>query len=144
MIELEKRLQNIEDKIKSTKTALPVAGSLVDSYLYSEEATKTYGYGVLGSWSVTFTPDDPSLGPGIIEIGVLVEANSTAADLVPSNPQYVYAQNGFVTYSQETLKAYSDGYVFYANSDYPDDGYIAKITANVFSTIPGEVQITLI
>lgn len=144
MVEFEKRLQDMDYKIKNAKIALPVAGSLVDFYSYSQTATKSYGYGVLGTWLVTFIPDDPSQGIGITELGVLVEANSTAADLTHSNPQFAYAQNGYTIYSQESLKAHSDGYVFYSNSDYPNDGYIAKITANVFSTVPGEVTITLI
>lgn len=144
MVELEKRLQSIDDKIKNAKISLPVAGSLVDFYLYSETATKTYGYGVLGTWMVRFIPDDPSQGFGITEIGVLVEADSTAADLTPTNPQFCYAQNGYTVYTGDEPRAYSDGYVYYSNSSYPSDGFVAKITANVISTVAGKVTITLL
>lgn len=144
MIEFEKRLQNVDDKIKSFKSALPVAGSLVDFYIYTKTATKTYGYGVVGTWIVRFTPDDPEQGLGITEIGVLVEADSTASGLIPSNPQYTYAQNGYYVVTVGNLAAGSQGLVFYSNSSYPNDGYIARIKANVYSTVPGTVTITLI
>lgn len=143
MIKLEKRIQNIEDKIKNFKSALPVAGSLVDFYLYSESATKSYAPLELGVWTVKFTPDDPSKGLGITEIGVLVEADSTSSALAPSNPQYCYAQNGYYVITMGNLAAGSLGYVYYYNSSYPNDGYNAKITANVYSTVPGTVTITL-
>lgn len=133
---MEERLSKLDNEIKNTKTAMPIAGSLVDTYFYSKTDTAIYPDNTTVSFKVIFTPIDSSAGIGLTNMYSYSELLANDSYWAQFNPVFLdIDEGGYVNSSGE--------YVYegrFGASGYGDT-YTLRITAAVYSTVPGSIRI---
>ena len=134
---IEERVQRLRNEIKSLKTSMPVAGSLLDTYFYSTTVISTsYPDGSTVRFRIKFNPITPADGLGMTELFEYCESLADNAPWSDDNPVFLSVQNGY----------FVDGNGSAVREDtFSTTGmgtFKARITAAVYSTVPGNIEIT--
>ena len=133
---MEERMVKLENEIKSTKTAMPVAGSLVDTYFYSKTETATYPDNTPISYRVKFVPSNLAEGIGLTNMYNYCELLANDSYWSQFNPVFLdIDEGGFINSSGE--------YVYTGSFNASGYGatYTLRITVAAYSTVPGSVMI---
>lgn len=133
----EKTLCSLRDEIKSLKSSMPIAGSLLDLYFYSETTTVTYQENTHVYCEVKFVPDDPSEGLGITEVFYMLECFATGGYWSQFNPIFLTVHEGY--YENSEGEAQVDEEASFAGFG----DFETKVTVCVYSTVPGHIEIEL-
>ena len=132
---IEQRLERLQNEIKSLKTSMPIAGSLIDIYFYNEVFTKDFPDNTTARWTAKFTPTDPSAGLGFTIFYEYCEALSSDPRWEPYNPTFLSISEGY--YVAQNGEAARDG-GFYSSGF---GTFTVKVTISVYSTVPGSLSI---
>ena len=132
---IEQRLERIRSEIKSLKTSMPIAGSLVDIYFYNEVFTKSFPDNTTAKWTVKFTPANPSAGLGFTIMYEYCESLASDSYWAQFNPIFLAISEGYYLDNSGNA-AKDDGFV---SSGYGN--FTVKVTASVYSTVPGSLSI---
>lgn len=134
---VEKRLCSLRDKTKALKCSMPVAGSLLDIYLYTKTASATYPENTYVHCKVKFVPDNPADGLGITEVFYMLECFAEGGYWAQFNPIFLTVHEGY--YKNSNGEAQVDEEASFAGFG----GYEAKVTVCVYSTVSGHIEIEL-
>lgn len=133
---IEERLTKLENEIKSIKTSMPIAGSLLDTYFYNKVEVANYPDNVTASYKVKFVPLDSSSELGVTSMYTYCELLALDGYWSQFNPVFLSIQEGgYVNNSGEyeyTGSFFASGY---------GDSYDLRVTAAVYSTVPGSIEI---
>lgn len=132
---IEQRLERLQNEIKSLKTSMPIAGSLIDIYFYNGVFTKDFPDNTTARWTAKFTPTDPSAGLGFTIFYEYCEALSNDPHWVPYNPLFLAISEGYYV-TQSGIAARDDGLMSAGMGT-----FTAKVTISVYSTVPGSLSI---
>lgn len=133
---MEERINKLENEVKNTKTAMPIAGSLVDTYFYSKTETATYPDNTQISYRMKFIPSDPANGIGLTNMYNYCELLANDSYWSQFNPVFLdIDEGGYVNSSGEYV---CDGSF---NASGYGDTYTLRITVAAYSTVPGSVMI---
>lgn len=132
---IEQRLKNLDQDIKSLKSTMPIAGSLVDTFVYRKSASKTLQDNEWFECKARFVPLDKSQ-QGIVEMSLYREDYTSSPSWSANNPigasiSSGYSINDSGDYEVRTWGARSTG-----------DGYTwePRITVTVYGTIEGNIE----
>ena len=132
---MEQRLERIQNEIKSLKASMPISGSLIDTYFYTEVFTNTYNDNQQANFTIKFTPMDLDNGLGLTIMYEYCEALANDAYWSQFNPVFLSIDEGYyVNSSGQAVKDDS-----FTASGY--GAYTVRVTASVYSTIPGTLSI---
>lgn len=133
---IEERVQRLRDDIKALKTSMPISGSLLETYFYTKTSSATYADGATAHYTIKFVPTNPQNGLGITELFEYCEGLATGGQWAQYNPVFLTVFEGY--YVDGNGNAVRD-------ESYQSTGfgtYEVKVTASVYSTVPGNIQIT--
>lgn len=132
---IEERLTRLKNEIKDTKASMPIAGSLLDTYFYSKTDSEVYIDNTTGTYKVRFIPTLPDEGLGMTDMYTYCEVLASNAPWSQYNPvQLFIREGGYVDSNTE--------YVY--EDDFTASGFgnfTLRITAAVYSTVPGHIEI---
>lgn len=133
---MEERINKLENEVKNTKTAMPIAGSLVDTYFYSKTEIATYPDNTPISYRVRFIPASLTTGIGLTNMYSYCELLANDSYWSQFNPVFLdIDEGGYLNGSGE--------YVFESSFNASGYGatYTLRITSAVYSTVPGSIVI---
>lgn len=132
---IEQKLERLQGEIKSLKSAMPIAGSLLDTYFYTSVFTHDYNDGDLSKYTAVFTPTMPEYGLGVLSLYVYCESLSTDPRWSPYNPVFLSISEGYqVNNSGQAIRHDSFRATGFGT-------YTVKVTVSVYSTVPGTLSI---
>lgn len=132
---IEQRLERLQNEIKSLKTSMPIAGSLIDIYFYNEVFTKDFPDNTTARWTAKFTPINPSDGLGFTVFYEYCEALASDPYWSQFNPVFLAISEGY--YVNQSGQAIRDD----AFSSSGFGTFTVKVTISVYSTVPGSLSI---
>lgn len=132
---IEQRVEKLQNEIRSLKTSMPIAGSLVDIYFYNEVFTKVYPDNTTAHWTAKFIPTNPSAGLGFTIMYEYCEALASDPRWAQFNPVFLSISEGY--YINGSGHAVIDD--SFSSSGFGD--YTVKVTISVYSTVPGSLSI---
>ena len=134
---MEKSVARLENEMKSLKASLPVSGSLVETYIVTENFTKTLPNHSSYKYTITFTPYQDYEKIGINTMSVYVEDWASGPYTSQFNP---YSYSSVSNAAQD-----NSGTISYSNSGnvnfYDGDTFDMKIICSVYGTTPGTLSI---
>ena len=134
---IEERVQRLRNEIKSLKTSMPVGGSLLDTYFYSKTiVSNSYPDGATVNYRIKFNPVTPADGLGMTELFEYCEGLADNSPWSDNNPVFLAVNNGYFVDSNGS--AVKENSFFMSNFG----TFKARITAAVYSTVPGNIEIT--
>lgn len=133
---IEERVERLRNEIKSLKTTMPIAGSLVDTYCYTQSSSAVFPGNTRASYTMKFKPTFPENGLGLTEMFEYLEVYSSDPYWSQFNPIFLSVLNGY--YKDANGNAVKDWGFTYGNND----DYTVKVTVAVYSTVPGDIEIS--
>ena len=132
---IEQRLDKMQNEIRSLKSSMPIAGSLLDTYFYTAVFTHNYNDGQETNYTVKFTPVNPADGIGLTAMYTYCEALAQDAYWSQYNPVFLSIDEGYhVNSSGQAVR----------DDTFTASGfgtYTVKVTVSVYSTVPGSLSI---
>lgn len=131
---IEKRLEKIENDIKSLKSSMPISGSTIDTYILRNTTTKRFADGEDYTCTVRFIPKDGKvMADGIVEFSVYVEHwIETWGD---DNPVMSVISNGY-KHNQGVAEIIETG----GHSSSDRSPWEARMTAVAYGTLDGTIE----
>ena len=133
---IEQRIDRLQNEIKSLKTSMPIAGSLLDTYFYTAVFTHDYNDGDTAHYTTIFTPANPAGGIGLTSMYTYCEALAQDAYWSQFNPVFLAISEGY--HVNGSGQATYDGNFYAAGFG----TYTVRVTVSVYSTVPGSLSIS--
>lgn len=133
---MEQRMQQTSDEIKAIKSSMPIAGSLLDLYFYSKvETSGSYPDGATAYYRVKFVPLDPAGGLGLTELTEDGSFLASSAYWSQFNPLGFTVKRGYKV-DPDGSASIEDGFFTAGYGEFN-----VQVTASVYSTVPGTIEI---
>lgn len=133
---IEERIDRLQNEIKSLKSSMPIAGSLLDTYFYTAVFTHDYNDNDQANYTVKFTPANPAGGIGLTSMYTYCEALAQDAYWSQFNPVFLSIKEGYYVNGSGQV-AFDDRFIA---SGYGT--YTVRVTVSVYSTVPGSLSIS--
>lgn len=132
---IEQRLEKLQNEIRSMKSSMPISGSLLDTYFYNSVFMRDYNDNEEVHYSVKFTPVTPADGIGLTALYTYCEALTHDPYKSQYNPVFLSIDEGY--HVNSSGQAVRDDQFFASGFG----TYTVRVTASVYSTVPGTLSI---